>query len=285
MMGFIVTLILLFVLAGCWLGKKEKGFKFQQFMLGIPLGQIHAERLKWVEALFPFAPARSYLMLGSLFGASLAGGIVTSSLQQRGFPIIIGGLFALFTPWMGYKLRSYFWRRRCHIQMKEALHLASTALRSGTTFAEALARAALELPQPMNGLLLQAGREIRLGKQEGEAFHTLVEMTGVNTFVSLAELIELTILKGGKLANILDDALGYMEEDEELLADLRGETSSYRMSAYLLPLLLSGLMIWFWPVISPMMGHFWFFLIFLTALGFMCTGVFLTFRLVRKLDV
>jgi len=224
-------------------------------------------------------------MMGSLFCAALAIGIVMSLMQQDWLYSIVGSAVALFAPWIGYKLRYFLWRRRCHSQMKEALHLASTALRSGTTFAEALARAALELPQPMNGLLLQAGREIRLGKQEGEAFHTLVEMTRANSFSSLAGLIELTILKGGKLANILDDALGYMEEDEELLADLRGETSSYRMSAYLLPLLLCGLTIWFWPVISPMMKQQWFFLLFLAAAGFMCTGVVLTFRFVRKLDV
>ena len=285
MMGFMVTLMLLFVLAGCWAGQRERGIKFQQFMLGSPVGQSYAERLKWVEGLFPFSPARSLRMISSLFCASLAGGFVISWMKQDWIYLIIGGVGALLAPWIGYKLRSFLWRRRCRIQMKEALRLTSTALRAGTTFAEALARAALELPQPMNGLLLQAGREIRLGKQEGEAFHTLVEMTGVNTFASLAGLIELTILKGGKLANILDDALGYMEEDEELLADLRGETSSYRMSAYLLPLLLCGLMIWFWPVISPMLDHPWFFLLFLATVGFMCTGVILTFRLVRKLDV
>jgi len=285
MMGFMIILMLLIVLAGGWAHQQERGFKFKQFMLGIPVGRGYAEGLKWLEGLFPFAPARSFLMIGCLFCVPLAGGMVIGWWQQGWFFLVIGGVCAIFAPWIGYSLRSFFWRRRCHMQMKEALRLASTALRSGTTFAEALSRAALELPQPMNGLLLQAGREIRWGKQEGEAFHSLVEMTGVNTFSSLAGLIELAIIKGGKLANILDDALNYMEEDEELLADLRGETSSYRMSAYLLPLLLCGLMIWFWPVISPMMKHSWFLLLFLAAVGSMCTGVILTFRLVRKLDV
>ena len=284
-MGFMVTLILLFVLAGCWAGQRERGLKFQQFMLGISDGQRYAERLKWVEGLFPFAPARSLLMMSSLFCASLAGGIVISWLQKGWFYLIIGGVCALFAPWIGYSLRSFLWRRRSRTQMKEALRLASTSLRAGTTFAEALARAAMELPQPMNGLLLQACREIRLGKPEGEAFQTLVEMTGVSQFSSLVGLIALTIVKGGKLANILDDTLSYMEEDEELLADLRGETSSYRMSAYLLPLLLVGLMLWFWPAIAPMMFLPWFLLLFLAAVGSMCIGVLLTFRLVRRLDV
>lgn len=169
--------------------------------------------------------------------------------------------------------------------MKEALHLTSTALRSGTIFAEALARAAHEVPQPMKGLLLQAGREIRLGKPEGEAFHTLVEMTGERTFSPLVGLISLTLIKGGKLANILDDALNYMEEDEELLADLRGETSSYRMSAYLLPLVLLGLMLWFRSAMTPMLAHAWFLVLFFAAIGSMSVGILLTFRLIRKLDI
>ncbi len=284
-MGLMVTLSLLCVMAGCWAQKREQKLKFHQFMVGIPLTQGYAKSLKWLEGLFSFAPARSLRMIGCLFGLPWAGGIGVSWLQQSWVPLLVGGVVALFAPWFGYLLQSFLWRRRCRMQMKEALRLASTALRSGTTFAEALARAALELPQPMNGLLLQAGREMGLGKQEGEAFRSLVERTGVNTYSSLAGLIELAILKGGKLANILDDALSYMEEDEELLADLRGETSSYRMSAYLLPLLLGALIVWFWPVISPMMNHSWFFLLFLAAVGSMCIGVVLTFRLVRKLDV
>jgi Flp pilus assembly protein TadB len=284
-MGYVVTLILLCVLMGFWVRKWEQGFKFRQFMLGIPMDRSYDVGLKWLETLFPFAPARSLHLICILFCTPLIGGIVIGWMKQRGFPLIMGGVSALSMPWIGYKLKSFLWRRRCRIQMKETLHLASTALRAGTTFAEALARAALELPQPMKGLLIQAGREIRLGKPEGEAFHSLVEMTGERTFSPLTGLIALTITKGGKLANTLDDALSYMEEDEELLADLRGETSSYRMSAYLLPLLLMGLILWFWPAIEPMMEHRWFFLLFLAAMGFMGTGIFLTFRLVRKLDV
>jgi Flp pilus assembly protein TadB len=134
-------------------------------------------------------------------------------------------------------------------------------------------------------LLLQAGMEIRLGKPEGEAFRTLVEQTGVDPFFAVAGLIELAILKGGKLTHILDDVGNYMEEVEVLLADLRGESFSYRMSAYLLPVLLFGLMVWFWPVIAPMLKHSWFFFVFMGALGFISTGILLTFRLVRKLDV
>lgn len=285
MIGLGVSFMLLSILFGVWHQKQERWVSFRRFMLGDSVNSSDPVTRQWLFHVFPFAPARSLPMMTVLFFLPFIYGLIASWTQHAWFPVLIGFVAALFSPWGGYKLRSFLWRRQCRAQMKEALRLASTALRAGTTFDEALARAALELPQPMRELLLQAGREIRLGKPEGEAFRKLVEQTGVGQFSALAGLIELTIVKGGKLSHILDDVGNYMEEEEELLADLRGETSSYRMSAYLLPLILLGLMVWFWPVIAPMLDHRWFFLLFLAALGSMSAGIILTYRLVRKLDV
>lgn len=285
MIGLGISIVFLLVLVGFWQQKRERWIAFRRFMLGSSANPNDPLALHWLERRFPFAPARSLPMMISLFFLPLIIGIILGSFQQSWLPVLLGVLASLFGPWGSYSLKSYFWKRRCRNQMKDALRLASTALRAGTTFAESLARAALELPQPMNALLVQANREIRLGKPEGEAFHKLVEQTGISHFSSVAGLMELTILKGGKLPHILDDVVNYMEEDEELLADLRGETSSYRMSAYLLPLILMGLMLWFWPAISPMLNHPWFLILFLAALSSMSIGVFLTYRLVRKLDV
>ncbi|MCY9668731.1 type II secretion system F family protein [Paenibacillus alginolyticus] len=285
MIGLGISIVGLLILAGVWQQKRERWIAFRRFMLGSSAHPHDSIVLQWLERRFPFAPARSLPLIISLFILPVLLGIVMALSQQSWVPVLLGVAASLFGPWGTYSLKSYIWKRRCRNQMKDALRLASTALRAGTTFAEALARAALELPEPMSGLLLQANREIRLGKPEGEAFHKLAEQTGVSDFSSIAGLIELTIVKGGKLPYILDDVVNYMEEDEELLADLRGETSSYRMSAYLLPLLLLGLLLWFWPAISPMLNQTWFFVLFVAALSFMSVGLFLTYRLVRKLDV
>lgn len=285
MIGFSVTVTLLMVLWGCFLRKKERQHAFQRFMLGDDTKRDQRSSIQWLARLFPFAPARSLSLIISSFLLPLIVGTVFGWVKQDGVILIVGVIVSILMPWLSYGWRSYWWKRRCRIQMKEALRLLSTAIRSGTTFVVALQRTAAEIAYPLHPLFVQAEKEIRLGVPEGKAFQRLIEQTGVKEYSIVALLIEFTIHKGGRLAYVLDDIASYQEEEEELVADLRSETTSYRTSAYILPLLMIGLIVLFWSSISPLLVQSWFLFMFIGALGLISMGFLLTIRIVRKLDV
>jgi Flp pilus assembly protein TadB len=170
MISLMISTMLLLILFGVGSQKRERRLAFHRFMLGREAVQGLTAGMKVLERLFPFAAARSTLLLGSLFFIPMLIGFI--GLFKHLLWLSIGCfVISLFAPWAGYALRCMWWQRKCRLQMKEGLRLMSTAIRSGRTFVEALQRAALELPFPLRNLWLQAEREVRLGVTEGEAFH------------------------------------------------------------------------------------------------------------------
>lgn len=285
MIGLAVTCLFGLVLWGFRSKLMEKKDAFRRFMLGEEKGKL---RQPWQELLvrfFTFEPAQSIPLLAGVFLVPLLSGGIIGAVNHSVWWLAAGGLAALAAPWTVYTLRVAGWKKKCRTQMKETLRNLSTAIRSGQTFAAAMGRAALDVAAPFHDLLLQVEKEIRIGAPEGEAFQRLVEQTGIASFDTIALLIAFTLAKGGNLAYVLDDIAATLEEEEELLADLRSETASYRMSAYGLPFILIGLLFFFRSTITPLFAQSGFVWVFIGALLAMSIGILLTFRIVRKLEV
>ncbi|MFC4767182.1 type II secretion system F family protein [Effusibacillus consociatus] len=283
MTGLGVTIVLWLAIYAWWWRKQEKRFAFRSFLLGTTAG-----RSRWFNQLdrwFPQHPVRSWGIILLGFFLPCTAGLWAWEMYRENVYMIVGGLAALGGPFLADRLYRWWWKRRCFLQWKEALRGLSTVLRMGRPWVEAIHRVEEETPEPLQSMLIQMEAEIRLGSAEGEALRRMTERTGIDSLKILTTLVEMVAEKGGDMADALDDLAAQWEEEEELLADLRTETGMYRLSAYLLPLLMLGLLVWFWPTISPLFAAGWFVSLFIGATLTVLAGLGISLRMVSKLDV
>ena len=142
---------------------------------------------------------------------------------------------SLMLKWTAYKNSRARRRRMTHIseQMAQDLEVMASALRSGTSFVQAVQVAAHEgkgaLAEEWTSLL----KDIRLGASLETALRELQQKVPIAPMRSFATAVSITQTSGGNLAGVLLTLAGAMRQEITFQGKLSAMTAQGRLSGYI----------------------------------------------------
>jgi tight adherence protein B len=170
-----------------------------------------------------------------LLCSGATGGITMFLLALGGKPTwaaVIGGLIALFVPWL--YLKYIIWRRlrRFLEQMPDGLDMISQSLQAGMGLTQAMVYVAKEMPDPLGTEFSVFIEEVNLGLPLGDALKKLEErmaLAEVRLF-NTALLVQREV--GGSLAELLTKLADIIRDRFRIERLIKSLTAQNRMSAW-----------------------------------------------------
>jgi tight adherence protein B len=199
----------------------------------------------------------------------LAIGLVTFAGVLLGLALrgLIGGVL-LGVAGFGGTLYYFRWRRQRWLQQAESqlpdfLRGLSTAMRAGSSFAQALTLVGQEFPDPLGREIQRLSRREALGATLEDALSELAERVPSKDLQLAIVAIQTQREVGGALSPLLESVVETVGQRQALKAEIRTLTAAGRASGTVLTLLPIGLgmLIWFinpqyvHPVLTTGIGH------------------------------
>lgn len=192
------------------------------------------------------------IIAGCTIGVPLLLMVLSAFLPTLGNPIflIIGAVVGFMLP------RFYVSRRRrsrlnaFNKQLPETITLIANALRSGSSFLQAIELVTREARPPISLEFSRVIREVNLGLPFDGAMENMVRRVRSEDLELLVTAITIQHQVGGNLAEILDSIAFTIRERVRIKGEIRTLTAQQRMSGYVvgaLPIGLAGLLF----VIAP----------------------------------
>lgn len=217
---------------------------------------------------------RSLLFIALITGAAaftLAYALVGSLALS-----LAASALGLFAPraWLSFQKK----KRSAAIsaQMEGALALMASALRGGSSLAQAIEQAAQSVPDPLGLEFRRADRAIQIGLSPADALTVIrehAESPDVDLMVTATQILSKT---GGNLAEIYDKLAETVRERKAFRQGVKAATAQARMSGMMVSLMPVGLTLlvrvinphYFDPMLSTTGGK----LVFLGAFGLIGLG-------------
>ncbi len=200
-----------------------------------------------------------WLMVG---GATILGFVL--GLLLRG---IIGGLFLAVGGFAGtlyyFRWRRTQWLRKAESQLSDFLRGLGTAMRAGSSFAQALTLVGQEFPDPLGREVRRLNRREALGLTLEDALTELAERVPSKDLQLVIVAIQTQREVGGALSPLLESVVETIDQRQALKNEVRTLTAQGRASGMILTILpiALGILIWFinpgymHPVLTTGTGH------------------------------
>ena len=199
--------------------------------------------------------------------------------------MLAAGAIGFMLPKLYVKQRNASRLRAFDDQLVDALSLMANALRSGSSFLQAMELISRELPSPIAEEFGQTVAEISVGAPVEEALSHLGRRVPSYDLYLAVTAIVIQRSVGGNLSEVLTNIAHTIRERVRILRDVQAKTAEQRISAYFLsalPLFMLGVISVVNPTYMTPMFHNPMGLMVLLG-GFLLQG--LGFLLLRKLSV
>jgi tight adherence protein B len=195
-------------------------------------------------------------------GATIVG--FALGLLLRG---IIGGVLLALGGFWGtlyyFRWRRDQWLRKAESQLSDFLRGLSTAMRAGSSFAQALTLVGQEFPDPLGREVRRLNRREALGLTLEDALTELAERVPSKDLQLVIVAIQTQREVGGALSPLLDSVVETIDQRQALKNEVRTLTAQGRASGMILTILpiALGILIWFinpgymHPVLTTGTGH------------------------------
>jgi len=220
--------------------------------------------------------------------AALAGALIGGLTRGLVGAVILGAVGA------GGTLYYFQWRRqqflqRAESQLPDFLRGLSTAMRAGSSFAQALTLVGQEFPDPLGREVQRLSRREALGATLEDALSELAERVPSKDLQLAIIAIQTQREVGGALSPLLESVVETLAQRQALKAEVRTLTAQGRASGTVLTLLPIGLglLIWFinptyvHPVLTTGLGH----IMLAYGIGSLIVGSIIIRRLVKGPDL
>ena len=154
---------------------------------------------------------------------------------------VIGFVLGYFLPrfWVGRRISKRL--KAFNRQLADTTSLLSNALRSGSSFLQAIELVSREAEPPMSEEMGRVVREVNLGLGMEEALNNLVRRIKSDDVDLMVTAIGIQQQVGGNLAEILDTIAFTIRERVRIKAEINTLTAQGRVSGYLVAFLPIGL--------------------------------------------
>jgi tight adherence protein B len=220
--------------------------------------------------------------------AAVVGALIGEVTRGLVGALILGAVGAIGT------LYYFQWRRqqflqRAESQLPDFLRGLSTAMRAGSSFAQALTLVGQEFPDPLGREVQRLSRREALGATLEDALSELAERVPSKDLQLAIIAIQTQREVGGALSPLLESVVETLAQRQALKAEVRTLTAQGRASGTVLTLLPVGLglLIWFInptyvrPVLTTGLGH----IMLAYGIGSLMVGSIIIRRLVRGPDL
>lgn len=154
---------------------------------------------------------------------------------------VFGFVLGYFLPrmWVGRRIGGRL--KAFNKQLADTTSLLSNALRSGSSFLQAIELVSREAEAPMSEEMGRVVREVNLGLGMEEALHNMVRRIKSDDLDLMVTAISIQQQAGGNLAEILDTIAFTIRERVRIKAEINTLTAQGRVSGYLVAFLPIGL--------------------------------------------
>jgi tight adherence protein B len=214
----------------------------------------------------------------------LAGAVVGFAVRGLGGALLLG-LAALAASLYAARWRRQQWLRQAEEQLPDLLRGVATALKAGSSLAQALTAVGAELADPLGREIRRLARREALGFGLSETLTELAQRVPSRDLEIAIAAIQVQREVGGALAPLLERVVETVEARQRLKAEVRVLTAMGRASGVILTLLpiALGLLVWFMNpaymdlLLTTGMGH----ILLLYAAGSLGVGAVIMNRMVR----
>lgn len=245
-----------------------------------PVPRRLAERLRRADWLL-----QPHEFVALTLASGILGAVAGLALGRGPAVIFIGALAGVWLPHAVLDARAAARLKQFETQLPDALDIIANALRSGTSFLQAMDVVARELPSPIGREFDLVVRECRVDIPLEDALQNLVERvpSGDLDLAVTAVLIQRQV--GGNLAEVLDIINHTIRERMRIHGEIRTLTAQGRLSGWIVGVLPVGLAFvlhvfnpeYVAPLYTTGTGRLLLFL----GLGMQLTGIAVIRRLVR----
>ncbi len=187
--------------------------------------------LELARAAVPLRVAE-YLLIRWLIACGLF--IVAYAFRVQWFLALPLAVLGFFLPklYVGQRERARI--RLLEDQLVDALTMMANALRSGSSFLQAMELVARELPAPISAEFAQVVAEVGVGATTEKALIDLSQRVRSYDVYMMVTAMNIQRTVGGNLAEVLDKIAHTIRERLRLLREVQVKTSEERLSAYIL---------------------------------------------------
>jgi tight adherence protein B len=148
---------------------------------------------------------------------------------------------------MGLRWWHKRWMARGAQTLPYFLSSVANAMRAGSSFSQAVAFIAPDLPNPLGPALLRMLRQTTMGTSLSDALHDLEQRLPWQDLHLVALAIRINHDVGGSLATTFDEIVQTLEDRQQMEREIRTLTAQGRVSAFIVTLLPFGIgtMLWF----------------------------------------
>lgn len=147
------------------------------------------------------------------------------------------GLIGFFIPRFYVSRRESARVRKIEDQLVDALTMMANALRSGSSFLQAMELVARELPSPISQELGQVVAEVGVGATTEQALNELARRVRSYDVYIMVTAMNIQRSVGGNLSEVLDNIAHTIRERLRLLREVHVKSAEERFSAYILMVL------------------------------------------------
>jgi tight adherence protein B len=190
-----------------------------------------------------------YLVLWASFtlGVPLVMFLLSPFVEAFSSPAVwvVGGLLGFLMPRFWLNRRKNGRLRAFNNQLADTITLVANALRSGSSFLQAIEMVVRETRPPIAVEFGRVIREVNLGLPFDQALENMVRRVRSEDLELMVTAISIQQKVGGNLAEILDSIAFTIRERIRIKGEIRTLTAQQRMSGYLvgfLPLGLTGIL-------------------------------------------
>lgn len=147
--------------------------------------------------------------------------------------------------WAWVVLKTGRRRREFSNQLDETAQMLAGSLRSGYSFAQALATVGREGVAPTNEEFTRITNEVRLGRPLSDSMESVALRMGSEDFSWIGQAVAINREVGGNLADVLDGVASTIRERAQLRRQVQALSSEGRLSAIILitlPFLIIGVL-------------------------------------------
>jgi tight adherence protein B len=157
------------------------------------------------------------------------------------FTIVIGAIIGFFAPrfWLGYRKGKRLKSFNGHLA--DTITLIANALRSGSSFLQAIELVVRETQPPISTEFGRVIREVNLGLPFEQALDNMVRRVKSEDLELMTTAISVQHTVGGNLAEILDSIAFTIRERVRIKGEIKTLTAQGRMSGYVVGFLPIGL--------------------------------------------
>lgn len=193
-----------------------------------------------------------FIIAGCTIGVPLLLMVVSAVLPTLGNPVflIVGAVIGFMLPRFYVSRRKRSRLNSFNKQLPETITLIANALRSGSSFLQAIELVTREARPPISLEFSRVIREVNLGLPFDAAMENMVRRVRSEDLELMVTAITIQHQVGGNLAEILDSIAFTIRERIRIKGEIRTLTAQQRMSGYVvgaLPIGLAGLLF----VIAP----------------------------------